>query len=92
MSDVKLIHFNDLVLFMSVFIKCGRIRWLEGEEACTKLSAVKWSGKTNFCQGKVSEKSGNFISYLEWAPCWYIYMKRHIDINQHLSMCRVQKP
>ena len=28
----------------------------------------------NFGQGKVSEKSGNFISDKEWAPClvWYI--------------------
>ena len=25
-------------------------------------STVKWSGKMNFGQGKVSEKSGNFIS------------------------------
>ena len=23
----------------------------------------------NFGQGKVSEKSGNFVSDLEWAPC-----------------------
>ena len=25
-------------------------------------------GKMNFGQGKVSEKSGNFMSDLEWAP------------------------
>ena len=25
-------------------------------------SAVQWSGKMNFGQGKLSEKSGNFIS------------------------------
>ena len=37
---------------MSVFIKCGRIRGLEGEEACAKLSAVKWSGKNEFLSGK----------------------------------------
>ena len=32
-------------------------------------------GKINFGQGKVGEKSGNFISDLEWAPCkfWFIY-------------------
>ena len=41
---------------MSVFIKCGRIGGGVGE------SLVKWSGKMNFGQGKVSEKSGNFIS------------------------------
>ena len=46
---------------MSVFIKCGRIRRLEGEEACAK-ARLNGQGKMNFCQGKVSEKSGNFIS------------------------------
>ena len=45
---------------MSVFIKCGRIRWLEGEEACAK-ARKNGQGKMNFGQGKVSEMSGNFI-------------------------------
>ena len=43
---------------MSVFIRCERIRRQEGEEACAKNG----QGKMNFGQGKVSEKSGNFIS------------------------------
>ena len=30
--------------------------------------AIKCQGKMNFGQGKVSAKSGNFISDLEWAP------------------------
>ena len=51
---------------MSVFIKCGRIRRLEGEEACGKarykVRESQGQGKMNFGQGKVSEKSGNFIS------------------------------
>ena len=52
---------------MSVFIKCGRINkmWAyqtAGRGEGVRESTVKWSGKINFGQGKVSEKSGNFIS------------------------------
>ena len=46
---------------MSVFIKCGHIRRLEGKEPRTK-ARLNGQGKMNFGQGKVSEKSGNFIS------------------------------
>ena len=46
---------------MSVFIKCGHIRRLDGEEACANARKIG-QGKMNFGQGKVSEKSGNFIS------------------------------
>ena len=46
---------------MSVFIKCGHIRQLEGEEVCAKARS-NGQGKMNFGQRKVSEMSGNFIS------------------------------
>ena len=42
---------------------------MAGRGGGVRESAVKWSGKNEFGQGKVSEKSGNFISDLEWAPC-----------------------
>ena len=35
---------------------------MTGRGGGVRESAVKWSGKMNFCQGKISEKSGNFIS------------------------------
>ena len=34
-----------------------------------RKSRYTGQGKMNFGQGKDSEKSGNFISDFEWAPC-----------------------
>jgi len=34
---------------------------------------VNWSGKIEFSQGKVSEKSGNFILPSLWEPCCCTY-------------------
>ena len=39
---------------------------MTGRGEGVRESAVKLSGKMYFCQGKVSEKSGNFISDEEW--------------------------
>ena len=49
----------------------------EGEEGGRILSLfIQFrSGKKEFGQGKVREKSGNFISHLPWLPCFmHVYM------------------
>ena len=46
---------------MSVLTKGGHSRQLQAEEAGANAQK-NGQGKMNFCQGKVSEKSGNFIS------------------------------
>ena len=55
---VKLVQFKDLIWFVSVFIKCGRIRRLEGGGVHER--AVKWSGKNEFWSGKSQWKVREF--------------------------------